>query len=120
MKVMSREDLLNKEELKIEKVILGPEDCVYVRQMTGREKDTFELSVTKEDKDGMLVRDLSDFRAKLAVNTLCDEAGNLLLAPDDYELLSRNMSSFRLEIIARAAQRLNQVSEADIQAMAKN
>ena len=91
--IMTREQLLKKEKLTIEKVSLGKGEFVYVREMTGRERDRFENSVlAKEVKDskGNIVsyeRSLDDFRAKLAVNTVCDENGNLILNPDDYETL---------------------------------
>ena len=42
--------MLAKEELEIVKVDLGKGDYVYVRQMTGRERDRFEQSLIKESK----------------------------------------------------------------------
>ena len=124
-KFLSRGSLLQKEELEKVKVDLGKDEFVYVRQMTGRERDNFEQSLIKEKKDikGNIIsydRALGDFRAKLAVVTVCDEAGKLLFLPDDYSLLSQNMSAARLEKIVNVAQKLNAISEEDKEILVKN
>lgn len=124
-KVLSRALLLQKEELEKVKVDLGKGEFIYVRQMTGRERDNFEQSLIKEKKNtkGEVVsydRALGDFRAKLAVATCCDEEGKALFLPDDYSLLSQNMSAFRLEKIINAAQKINAISEEDKDVLVKN
>lgn len=123
--LLNREALLKKEELKIEKVVFDNGDFVYVREMTGRERDRFEQSLVKQIKDERgniqdYERSLEDFRAKLAVNTLCDEKGILIMKPDDFGMLSQNMSAARLEGIINAAQRLNRISEEDRKVLVKN
>jgi hypothetical protein len=122
--LLKRNQLLTKEELKIEKVDLGKDEFVYVRQMTGRERDRFEQSLMKEVKqaDGEVnyERSLEDFRAKLAVNTICDEKGNNLLEPDDYPTLSKHMSAARLELIVNKSQDLNRISQKDKENLVKN
>jgi hypothetical protein len=124
MKILSREDVLKKDVLKVEKVDLGNGEYVCVRQMTGRERDRFEQSLMKEErgKRGAITysRSLEDFRAKLAVNTLCDEEGNLLLESSDYEILSQNMSAAKLERIINKAQELNRITEEDREELVKN
>lgn len=122
--LLDRSKLLAKEVLRVQRVELGDGDFVFVRQMTGRERDRFERSLLLEveDKKGNVTykRALEDFRAKLAVNTLCDEQGNNLLNPDDFNTLSANMSAAKLEHIVNAAQELNKISEEDKEAMVKN
>lgn len=124
MALMDRKKLLAKRELKVEKVDLGGGEFVYVRQMTGRERDRWEISLMKEDvdKEGNTVmkQSLEDFRAKLAVNTICDEQGNLLLKPEDVDALSQNMTGAELLKIASAAQELNKITEADKEKLVKN
>jgi len=124
-KVVSRNALLQKEELEKVKVDLGKGEFIYVKQMTGHERDNFEQSLLKKNKDskGSIIgyeQATEDFRAKLAVVTVCDEEGKLLFFPEDYSLLSRNMSAKRLEIIVNAAQKLNAISEEDKEALVKN
>jgi len=123
--LMDRVNLLTRETLEIVKVDLGKGEHVFVRQMTGRERDTFEQSLLKERKDqkGNIVaydQALSDFRAKLAVVTLCDAEGILLLKPEDYSALSSNMSASRLSKIADTAQSVNKMTEEDKEGLVKN
>jgi len=124
MALLDRKGLLKKEELKIEKVFLGKDEFVFVRQMTGRERDRFEQSLMKEVKqnDGSVnyERSLEDFRAKLAVNTICDEQGNNLLQPNDYSILSQHMSAARLELIVNKSQELNRITQEDRENLVKN
>ena len=125
MALMDRKKLLAKEELEVVKVDLGDGEHVFVRQMTGRERDRFEQSILKvvRDSRGMMVayeQNLDDFRAKLAVNTLCDEKGNNLLKPEDIGTLSQNMSAKRLELIVNVAQRLNRITDEDKEELLKN
>ncbi len=125
MKTLSRADLLQKDELEKVEVDLGKDQIIYVRQMTGRERDSFEQSLRREVKDtkGVITGfdvALNDFRAKLAVSTVCDEEGKLIFLKDDYSLLSQNMSAAKLEKIVNVAQKLNAISEEDKEALVKN
>ena len=124
MALLNREDLLRKEELKIEKVELGGGDFVFVRQMSARAKDRWEQSLLQQttDEKGNIdyVRSLDDFKAKLAVATVCDEKGNLILSPGDFDVLSENMIAAKMEKIIDVAQKLNRIDEADKEAMVKN
>ena len=120
MKSLNREALLQKEKLEVVKVDLGKDEVVYVKQMTGRERDSFERSLFVFDKDNKVTTRMNDFRAKLAVCTLCNENGEALLKFEDYDLLSRNMSAARLEKIVNVAQKLNAITEEDKEALVKN
>ena len=125
MGLLTREGLLAKEKLQIKKVDLGNGNYVFVRQMTGHERDNFEQSLVVEIKDKKGVtqgfdKSLEDFRAKLAVCTVCDEEGNTILQPKDYSQLSRNMSAAKLELIMNEAQALNRISAEDKEELVKN
>jgi hypothetical protein len=125
MAFLTREQLLAKQELKVEKVKLSVGD-IYVRQMTGREKNKFELTLGHWEDDSQsqsgqkYVRTLEDFRAKLAVHTVSDKAGVLLFNPDDWSALSENMGAADLERIADAAQKLNAITDLDKERMVKS
>jgi len=122
MAQLDRNALLAKEKLDVVKVDLGKGDFVFVRQMTGRERDRFEQSLIKENKsvEGGYERSLEDFRAKLAVCTVCNEAGTLSLNANDFAMLSQNMSAARLEKIINVAQKINKISEEDKESLVKN
>jgi len=49
--LLDRKALLTKEKLEVVKVDLGKNEFVYVKQMTGRERDNFEQSILKKNKD---------------------------------------------------------------------
>lgn len=121
---LSREQLLKKEVLEIKKIDLGDGEFIFVRQMTGHERDQFESllvrKVEKKDKTIDFEQTLEDFRAKLAVNSICDEQGNLILRKEDYEILSKNMSAKKLEKIVNVAQKLNAISDKDKEELLKN
>ena len=125
MALLSREQLLQKEELKKEKVVLNekPLEEVYVRQMTAREKNTWEISQMKKTGKGRNVEydlTLIDYRAKLAVVCVCDADGKLLFKPNDFSILSQNISAAKLEKIVDVAQKLNGITEEDKEEMVKN
>lgn len=124
MGFLDREALLKKESLVVETVDLGDGDHVYVRQMTGHERDRFEQSLFKETEGPRGVSgyefSFDDFRAKLVVHTVCDADGVLLMEPGDAPTLSRHMSARRLEQIVNVAQRLNAITEEDRSKMVKN
>ncbi len=124
--LLSREALLAKEKLEIVKVDLGNDEYVFVRQMTGRERDAFEASLVEIQESAtpggkpIVIQRQDDFRAKLAVHSVCDESGELLLKADDYAVLSTNISARRLEAIVNVAQSLNRISEEDRDNLLKN
>lgn len=123
--LLDRKQLLTKEKLEIVKVDLGNETCVYVKQMTGTERDGFEKSLLKErfDKKGVVVgfdQATDNFRAKLAVCTVCNAEGVLLLEPGDVERLGQSMSAYTLEKIVNASQKLNAISPEDKEELVKN
>jgi len=109
-KLLSRDDLLKGDELKIEKVSLG-DGFIYVREMNGREHGAFERAVVilgKEREVDVL------FRAKLVVRTACDEKGKLLFQSEDAEKLAEQISAHKLGIIAEASSELNQIGKRDV------
>lgn len=123
MALLNREKLLSRQELKIERVDLSDDDYVYVRQMTGRERDRFEASIVRPVRKGQRIEyehDLADFRAKLAVCTVCDEHGNLILTQSDYERLSECMPAAMLERIVERAQAINRIGPTEVEDLSKN
>lgn len=123
--LLTREALLERDELKIEKVELT-RGHVYVREMTGLEKDVWEKSITKKlpstdsEKPANYEMEIEGFRAKLAVVTVCDEQGNLLFSIKDYGLLNRSMSAINMDKIVEVASRLNAITKKDKEEMLKN
>lgn len=125
MGFLDRKSLLAKEPFQMEQVDLGNGDFIYVRQMSGKERDHFEQSLLKEklDSKGQLTgyeRNLENFRAKLVIATACDATGEPLLSPSDVDVLSKNRTGLTLEKIATVAQKLNNITEQDKENLTKN
>ncbi len=122
---LNREALLQQDELKIEKVQLT-RGFIFVREMTGREKDIWEQSMLKQRPSGNKAApieyetSLEDFRAKLVVVTACDENGVLIFRPQDVKELNKAMSATNIERIVETAQRLNAITEKDKDVILKN
>lgn len=123
--LLNRNLLLTKEKLEVKKVELDATQHVFVRQMTGKERDQYEklLVVEKKDENGNVIdfeKNLENFRAKTAVMTVCDEEGHLILKPEDAEMLSECMSADKLDKIVKASQNLNSIDEASKALLLKN
>ena len=122
-KLLSRINLLSKQKLEIEKVVLDNDDFVFVREMSGRDRDRWESTILKKVTKGKQVtmeQNLEDFRAKLAVATVCDDKGVLLLSEENIPVLSQNMSARNLQTIVEVAQRLNKITEDEKEDLVKN
>lgn len=125
MGLLSREKLLQRQELPMEKVEFENGDYIFVRAMTGYDRGLFEQSILKEklDNKGEFVgydRSSENFRGKLAVLTICDESGNLILEPGDYDDFAKSISIAQLEKIIEVAQRLNVITPKDKEDLTKN
>lgn len=110
--MLSRDSILAAKDFETETVEV-PEwgGSVCVRMMSGRERDRFEADQRRDP--------YRDIRARLAAATLCDEAGALLFTPADIEALAAK-SSKALDRVFDAAVRINKLSAADVEDLAKN
>jgi hypothetical protein len=124
MAQLGRKALLQKQLLKREKVEFEDGDFVFVTEMTGRGRDNFEQSLVhklvNEKGETTFEQRTEDFRAKLAVQTVCEEDGALVFLPEDWDELSQNMGASRLEKIVEVANRLNAISKKDQDDLVKN
>jgi len=121
--LLDRKKLLEKEKFQIKKIDFEDGSFIFVREMSGHERELFESSLMNEETDekGDLSykRSMEDFRAKLAVCTLCDN-GVLILKSEDYTTLSKNMTAKTLTKIADTAQSINRISKEDKENLIKN
>ena len=114
--MLNREAILKTDDLPRE-LVKVPEwgGEVYVRTLTGTERDAFEQSmVAKKNKPN-----LANVRARFAVLTICDADGKRLFTDADAEVLGSKSAS-ALDRVFEVAQRLNGFSDADSQELAKN
>ena len=113
--LLNKEALLKGDELKKQKVEFSDGNYVFVREMTGQERDAWEQSMYKpvKGKDGRqdFQPDMKNYKAKLAVCVLCDENGKPLFNFNEYPQLSKSISAKKLEKIVEVAQELNGITE---------
>jgi hypothetical protein len=109
---LSRDEILSSNEL-LKKEVRVPEwkGTVFVREMSGAERDAYEASLYR-DKEASL----QNARAKLAVRCICDANGSLMFGEQDIAALGEK-SSRALDRIGRAAQKLNGLSDKGLEDM---
>jgi len=109
---LTRDAILDANDLPVVRVPI-PEwgGTVFIRTMTGGERDQFEAEWKKNPTD--------DIRARLAVATLCDAEGTLLFTPADVPLLSKK-SSKALDRIFAASTAHSGLTDKDVEELRKN
>lgn len=120
MSALTRDELLAATNVPIERVDLpelGTDAHVYVRGMSGKERDAFEISLAKGPRGQR--RNLDNFRARLTVLCVVDQDGTRLYQSGDAELVG----NIRVDVLAKivaVAQRLSGITEADADELGKN
>jgi hypothetical protein len=108
MKALSREAALQLAELPKELVPVpefgDPDGAIYIRVMTGAERDAYEVGSSRDPEV------TQNMRAKLIVRCACDESGALLFLPGDADALGAK-NAVALDRLAQAADRINVLSE---------
>ena len=87
---------------------------VRVRTLTGKERDSFEASIVNGKTVNMV-----NVRAKLVARTACDDSGKRLFSDAQIELLG-DRSAKALDRVFTVAQRLNGLTQQDVEELAKN
>ena len=116
MTLLTKDQILKQDDLKSE-IVSVPEwgGDVRVCTMSGFARDRFEAGIT--GKNGGM--NMQNIRAKLAAATITDEEGKLLFDEGDIIKLG-NKSCAALDRVFAAAQRLNLITNDDVEVLAKN
>ena len=117
--MLNRESILAVSDIKIEKVAV-PEwgGDVYVKAMTGAEKDSYDDSICSFDGEGVQMT-LTDATAKLCARTICDKDGKLMFSNKDVNALSKK-NGRALERCSKVARRLSGYGKGEIEKLVKN
>src|SRR6266498_6005517 len=119
-RVLSRDDILGVAKRPKEKVHI-PEwgGDVWVQGLTGKERDRYEATVLERKKDGRVVPNLENARARLIAVSLVNEDGTPMFREHELDQLG--------ELPARALQRiwdkaceLSGLSESDVEELEGN
>jgi hypothetical protein len=108
---LSRDSILAASDLKTE-IVSVPEwgGDVIIGTMTGAARDAWEQSLVGQKGKANIV----NIRARLIAACAVDEAGNRLFSDDDAEALGKK-SAAALDRCAKVAQKLNRLTEADLE-----
>jgi hypothetical protein len=123
MAILSKEQILAASDLERETVAVpewGGE--VIVRQMTGAERDAWEMALVPqegEEKAAARARAFTNIRARLVALCAIDEAGYRLFTQADADFLGRKSGEV-IDRVYQAAKRLNRLTKADVAAAEKN
>jgi hypothetical protein len=119
MAYLMRDVILQVDDLLFEDVEV-PEwgGTVRVRGLTGAERDAFEAEMV-ERKGKKVHLDMQNFRAKLVVRSVVDEAGKRLFTDTDALLIGRK-SAAALQRVFEVAQRLSGLSDTDVEELVGN
>lgn len=122
-RLLTRAEILAAPDLPRELVSV-PEwgGSVYVRTMTGAERDALETEMFQADGTDVgvsLDSYLANFRAKLVARCVVDEDGDRLFSDTDVVALGQK-SAAALQRVVAVAQRLSAITPADVEALRKN
>ena len=120
MNLLSKEAILAADDLPRE-IVSVPEwgGQVYVRTMTGTDRDAFEASlITRDSNTSSNDQRMHNVRARLVSLTLCDESGSRLFSDGDITALG-GKSAKALDRVFAVSQRLNGIGADQVDA-AKN
>lgn len=116
MALLTKDDILNSDDIAFEEI-----DCpewggtVRIQGMSGFARDRFESSIV--GKNGGT--DMVNIRAKLAAASIVDDKGELMFSEKDIQKLGKK-SAAALQRIFNAAQKLNHITDGDVEELAKN
>jgi len=120
MGILTRAEIFAVQDLRREEVTL-PEwgGSVFVRTMTGTERDAFEAAMLKTRGED-IERNLENYRARLLTYCVVDEAGApIFVAEDDAKALGEKAIP-ALQKLFNVATRLNAMTESDLKELTAN
>ena len=116
---LNREAILKANDIEKREVYI-PEwgGSVYVRGMTGRERDQFEASIIRQRGRNTEIN-MKNARAKLVVMCTVDQEGNRLFTDADVAPLA-DKSAKALDRIFAVAQELSGITREDMEELTEN
>ena len=117
---LTKNQILKSDDLPREEVEV-PEwgGSVWVRSMSGTERDAFETSMMEEKDGKSKATNLRNIRARMAVLCCTDDKGERLFAHKDESAVGAKSAS-ALDRIFSVAQKLNGMSNEDVEELAGN
>lgn len=124
MKKLTIEDILNLNDVRTEEIeVKDWGGSITIRQMTAEARDKYEQSffeAVEEDGETKMVRDMSNARAKLIASCVIDGTGSLMFKTEQQVKLLGQKSSKTMDYIFEKCQKLNSISDDDMEMIAGN
>ena len=95
MGTLTKEQVLSRKP-QVAKVSLPGDACVYIRSMTGNQRDTLEARFSNGTKG------YAGVRAQIGVWCICDEGGTRMFADSDIKALGKLDSAFMNAVFQKA------------------
>ena len=123
MPALTKEQIARADDRKMEQVPCpewgGEGAYVLIRTMTADEIDRFESANVTIGKDGVLVPNRKNVRARLAALVICDEQGERLYSDSEVGVLAQRNGAVLTRIV-EAASRINMLRPQDLEDARKN
>jgi len=118
--MLTKDQILNVKDYQIEEVEV-PEwgGSVFVRGLTGAERDEYEASMVQFQGSKVKSMEIRNIRARMAAYAICDADGNRVFSSSDVLALSKK-SAAALDRIMTVAARLSGMTAEDQEALRKN
>lgn len=116
MTALTRDAIIQADDRKMERVDV-PEwgGHVFVRSLTGRERDAFEADINKPSRKGKGENNFDNFRAKFVALCMVDEDGQQLFKTRQEIAMLGSKSVAALQRVFNKAQELNGMSDEDVE-----
>ena len=116
MAAFNKKKFLAKLGVKHRKKVTLPDGDLYIKALTAMEQEEFESAML--DEKGKAKTDVS-LKAIMVIMSAEDEAGNKVFAMDELKTLSERHAA-DINKMFNEAQKLNNISDADIDELTKN
>lgn len=120
-KILTAEEILAADDY-VQETVPVPEwgGSVIVKGLTGTERDAYESSILRARKDGNLVPNLANARAKLAVMTVIGEDRKPIFNNEEHLIMLGRKSAKAMNRVFEVAQRLAGLRDEDIEELLGN
>jgi hypothetical protein len=120
MKIGNRVSLLAIPRKSVDVEIPELDAAFRLREMSGSDRDRFEIAAFKEDEEGKRHVQPLHLRSRMVALCLVDENGVRLYADDEVEQLADAIPASVIGKLFEAAQKLNGMDAAAVEAATKN
>jgi hypothetical protein len=119
--ILSASDIFAIDDFEQKKVYVPQwKGSVYIKTMTGTERDAFEASTVKVGKDGKQEQDMDNFRARFLSNVVTDANGVKLFKTQREISMLGAKAVPALDLLFKEAQELNSMTNQDVEKLTES